>query len=324
MLPKIVFMGSDAIALPVLHFLHTEARPLCDLCGVVSQPDRPAGRGQKLTPNPISAYALEHHIPLQRPEKARLELRTWLESQKTSLVIVMAYGHILKETFLTTPQHGCVNLHASILPKYRGASPIQSAIANGETETGVTLMRIEPEMDTGATADVECVSIAPDDTGDSVFSKLAHASVPLLQRNLQKLLTGTLTFTEQNHAAATYTHKLNKEDGWLDFDAPAFVLKNRIQAFDPWPGTFCEHNGVRLKLSSAHFTDEHPQHPPGTIVNITHQHLSIATGKGILLVSKIQRPGGKMLPIREFIQGYPLPINTMLTGSKPTQPPSSG
>ncbi|MEM8549362.1 MAG: methionyl-tRNA formyltransferase, partial [Verrucomicrobiota bacterium] len=250
-LPKIAFMGSDAIAVPVLRYLAEEARGLCEVAGVYSQPDRPKGRGKKLQPNPLAAAALELGLPLLQPEKPGEDDVAWLADNGVQLVFVMAYGHILKKQLLATPPLGFVNFHASILPKYRGASPVETAVACGEAETGVSLMRIIAKMDAGAVCDVERVPIEPLDTGASVREKLAAATVPLLARNLESLLAGTATFTEQDDAQATYCRKLEKADGQLDFAAPAQVLAARINGLFPWPGCFCDCGKERLKLKEA-------------------------------------------------------------------------
>lgn len=311
---KIVFMGSDAIGLPVLEWLHRSAAKQAHLVAVLSQPDRPVGRGRKLQPNPISAYAREQGIELLQPEKPGDTTVAWMQAQSIDLAVVMAYGHMLRKKLLDTPPCGFVNLHASILPEYRGASPIQSCIAQGDVQTGVTLMRIEPAMDAGAVCDIERVPIEAQDTGASVFDKLAHASVPLLERNLLSLLEGTATFEEQDHAKATYTRKLTKEDGWLDFSQSAFVLKNRIQSLDPWPGTFCEHAGVRIKVRGAQVEDTCVDKPAGCVLGVQGDALRVATGEGVLRIAYMQRPGGKMLPVHAFLRGYRLVEGDVLSG----------
>lgn len=310
---KLAFMGSDAIGLPLLEFLHTLVSPTV-LRGVISQPDRPVGRGQKLTPNPIAAYARAQGIPLLQPHKPDAALSDWLCAEAIDLVIVMAYGHLLKPALLAIPPQGFVNLHASILPRYRGASPIQSAIAAGETETGVSLMRIEPAMDSGAVCDIEKVAITPTDTGASVFAKIAAASVPLTARHLASLLDGTAQFIPQDASQASYTRKLTKEDGFLDFNTPAHVLRNQIQAYDPWPSSFFQHQEQRLKVRQAWVIqgEDSSSCPPGTFLGIREGGFAVATGKGILGIREVQRPGGKMLPAADFLRGYPLESGILL------------
>ena len=313
-LPKVVFMGSDAIGIPVLESLSQDKR--IKLVAVISQPDRPVGRGRKLTPNPLAAYALEHRMPLLQPEKPDEGTHGWLCDEGIDLVVVMAYGHLLKKTLLEIPPQGFVNLHASILPEYRGASPIQSAIAQGESQAGVTLMRIEPAMDAGAVCDIERVDIETEDTSESVFDKLAQASVPLIARNLDALLDGSARFAPQDHSLATYTRKLSKDDGWLDFHASARVLKCRMQALEPWPSAFCEHKGARLKMSGSLVDATSCDKLAGTVLGVGDGYLRIATGEGVLCIERMQRPGGKMLPVTEFLRGYVLATGEVLESGK--------
>ncbi len=312
-------MGSDAIAVPVLEFLAKDARDLCAVAGVYSQPDRPKGRGKKLQPNPLAAAAIGLGLPLRQPEKPGPDDVAWMRDNDVQLVFVMAYGHILKKSLLATPSLGFVNFHASLLPKLRGASPVESAVATGEHETGVSLMRIIPKMDAGAVCDVERVSIEPNDTGASVREKLSAATVPLLARHLPTLLAGTATFTEQDEAQATYCRKLDKADGQLDFSASASALAARINGLDPWPGCSCEVGDVRLKLREAAVLE--PQvasdTPPGTVIAANAEGVDVAVGEGsVLRLHQLQRPGGKMLPAGDFLRGFALPLGTRLSGGE--------
>ena len=318
-------MGSDAIAVPVLKYLAQEAKGVCELAGVYSQPDRPKGRGKKLQPNPLAAAAQELGLTLLQPEKPGPDDVAWMRDNDIQLVLVMAYGHILKKSLLAAPPLGFVNFHASLLPKYRGASPVESAVASGETETGVSLMRIIPKMDAGAVCDVERVAIEPLDTGASVREKLSAATVPLLARNLESLLNGTATFTEQDEAQATYCRKLEKTDGQLDFSATASVLAARINGLDPWPGCYCEVGDVRVKLRAATvmqrgLPDESAgdiDRVPGSVLAASEDGVDIAAGKGsVLRVRQLQRPGGRMLPAGDFLRGFELPVGTVLGGSE--------
>ncbi len=314
---KIVFMGSDAIALPLLEWLRAEASAHgAELTAVYSQPDRPKGRGKKLQPNPVSAWALEHNVPLYRPEKPSGEDAQRLREEGVALVLVMAYGHILRKSLLAVPPRGFVNFHASLLPKFRGASPVETAVASGEAETGVTLMQITPPMDEGPACDAERVGIESTDTGASMREKLAAACPALLARNLAALLDGTAKFAEQDHAAATYCRKLEKADGALDFSAPASVLAARINGLDPWPGCFTDHGETRLKLRQATAdVAPSPSGAPGSVLETTEDSVRIATGEGTLCVRQLQRPGGKMLPAREFLRGYELSPGSVLSSA---------
>ncbi|WP_232767084.1 methionyl-tRNA formyltransferase [Geminisphaera colitermitum] len=216
-----------------------------------TQPDRAVGRGQKVTPNAIKIWAQSRSIPVYQPEKLTDETRAELAALAPDVTLVMAYGHILRDAFIATPRLGTLNLHTSLLPKYRGASPIQTAVACGERETGVTLMRIVRQLDAGPIADVERVPIGPLDTALEVEARLSAACVPLVARALPRLAAGTLEFREQDHAAATFCRKLTKADGVLDFSAPAAVLAARINGLFPWPACSVEIDGQRVKLGRA-------------------------------------------------------------------------
>ncbi|MBC2593565.1 methionyl-tRNA formyltransferase [Ruficoccus amylovorans] len=312
-------MGSDAIAVPVLRYLAVEAADKVVVAGVFSQPDRPKGRGKHLQPNPLAAAARELGLPLLQPEKPGADEAEWLEEQGVRLVFVMAYGHLLRKRLLAAPALGYVNFHASLLPKFRGASPVETAVACGEAETGVSLMRIVPKMDAGPVLDTEAVAVEPLDTGASVREKLSAATVPLLARNLDALLSGRAVFNEQDESAVTYCRKLEKTDGQLDFTAPAHVLASRINGLDPWPGCFCEVGETRLKVRQALALGSAvaPEHlAPGSVIEAGREGVDIATGNGVLRILQLQRPGGKMLPARDFLSGFDLPEGTRLEGGE--------
>jgi len=311
---RLVFLGSDPIALPLLNWLWetAEARASAQLVGVFTQPDRPVGRGQKITPNAIKQWALARGLPVHQPEKIDATALDTLAELRADLSLVMAYGHILRDEFIATPRLGTLNLHASILPAYRGASPIQTAVANGEKETGLSLMRIVRELDAGPVADVERVSIAPLDTALEVEAKLAAACVPLLARNLPKLAKGELVFREQDHAKATFCRRLEKSDGAVDFARPAAELAARINGLFPWPACSFQVGDKRIKCGLADVaTNVEPtvaaQAPePGTVLGADAEGLLISTGEGILRIRRLQRPGGQMLPAAEFLRGNPI------------------
>ena len=223
----------------------------------------------------------------------------------------MAYGHILGDAFITTPRLGSLNLHASLLPKYRGASPIQTAVACGESETGVALMRIVKKLDAGPVAEIERVGVASLDTALDVERKLATACVPLLARVWPRLCDSTLTFTPQDETKASYCRRLVKEDGRLDFAAPAPALAARINGLFPWPGCSVELNGVGVRVGLA---DAFPGKTgdPGTVMGLDMEGLLVAAGDGILRLRKFQRPGGRLLPAAEFFRGFPAVAGTRL------------
>ncbi|MBI5382675.1 MAG: methionyl-tRNA formyltransferase [Opitutae bacterium] len=319
---RIVFLGSDAIALPLLEWLAGPGRPLAEVVAVYTQPDRAVGRGQKVQPNAIKTWALAHGLPVWQPEKLTDAEREQLAAFSPDVALVMAYGHILRDAFIATPRLGTLNLHASLLPKYRGASPIQTAVACGERETGVALMRVVRQLDAGPVADVERVPIAPRDTALDIEGKLAAACVPLLARALPRFAAGELEFVEQAHAAATFCRRLVKDDGALDFAAPATALAARINGLFPWPACAVEHAGQPMKFGLADAlpagaAGESPA--PGTVLGADAEGLLIATGTGVLRVLRLQRPGGKMLAATEFLRGFPVAVGTVLP-SKPFPP----
>jgi methionyl-tRNA formyltransferase len=310
---KLVFFGSDPIALPLLNWLAGEGSGVAAIVAVFTQPDRPAGRGQKITANEIKTWALARGLPVYQPEKLTEDVRAQLVALGGDIGLVMAYGHILRDEFIATPRLGTLNLHTSLLPKYRGASPIQTAIASGERETGVSLMRIVKKLDAGPVADVERVAIMPRDTALEIEAKLAAACVPLVARSLPRLRDGTLAFATQDEGAVSHCRKLEKDDGMLDFGVPAAVLAARINGLFPWPACSVEFSNQMVKFGLADLSDTPTGgQTPGEILGADADGLLIATGDGTLRVRRMQRPGGRMLAAAEFLRGCPMPAGTRL------------
>jgi methionyl-tRNA formyltransferase len=309
---RLVFFGSDAIALPLLDQLAGEGSALAQVVAVFTQPDRPAGRGQKTEPNAIKRWAFARNLPVFQPEKPGEAARVQLAALKADIGLVMAYGHLLRDDFIATPRLGMLNLHTSLLPSYRGASPIQTAIACGERETGVTLMRIVRKLDAGPIADAERVPIHARDTAEYLETKLAAVCWPLVARVLPNLRDGKVAFTPQDEAQATYCRRLTKEDGAVDFAAPAAVLATRINGLFPWPGCAVEISGQPIKLGLADFEAAFAPGAAGTVLGADAESLRMATGQGVLRLLRLQRPGGKMLPAPEFLRGFPVATGTVL------------
>ena len=311
---RIVFMGSDAIALPALNWLTGEGRKVGQVVGVFTQPDRATGRGQKVQANAIKLWALERDLPVLQPAKFGAAEREQLAGFQPDLTLVMAYGHILRQEVIDTPRLGTLNLHTSVLPAYRGASPIQTAIAGGETETGVTLMRMVLQLDAGPVADVARVKVDPLDTAHDVEGKLAQACVPLLARGLPRIATGTQQYTAQDDGSATYCRRLEKTDGVLDFNAPAAELAARINCLVPWPGCAVVINGQPVKLGLAEVCGLIDYKPAGAgiVIGADADGVLIGTGQGLLRLRRLQRPGGRMLPAAEFLRGFPVAPGTLL------------
>lgn len=316
---KFVFMGSDAIALPALDWLASGG--FGRIVAVFTQPDRAVGRGQKVQPNAIKLWAESKGLPVHQPEKFGAAEREQLAGYAPDLTLVMAYGHILKQEVIDTPRLGTLNLHTSVLPKYRGASPIQTATASGDRETGVTLMKMVLQLDAGPVAGVERVAVAPLDTAAEVEAKLAQACVPLLARCLPAIADGAQNFTPQDAAQATFCRRLEKGDGVLDFTAPAGTLAARINGLNPWPGCSVEISGQPVKLGLADMppSSEPRLDTPGTVVGHDADGLLVATGQGVLRLRRLQRPGGKLLPAGEFLRGFPVAPGTVLP-SRPMPP----
>jgi len=313
-LPNIVFFGSDAICLPVLNYLKGDASDQCVLRAVISQPDRRQGRGKKLQPNPVAAWAAESGIELLQPEKPTRELAEWLIAEQTAVSLVMAYGHFLQKSLREAAPQGMWNFHGSLLPNYRGASPVETALASGDAETGVGLMQVVREMDAGAVADFETVRIGDTDTGPDLRVKVGEAVVPLLRRNLKAMLAGELKLTEQDLNEVTYCRKMCKEDGAVDFSQSAVATYNRLRAFTPWPGGYFDHGESRIKIGRAsvelHCTaiDE-----PGTVLSISPT-VRVATSEGAICFHELQRPGARMLPVADFLHGYAMAEGDRLVG----------
>ncbi len=311
---KLVFLGSDPIALPLLDWLAGEGSAVARVVAVVTQPDRPAGRGQMVAANAIKAWATAYNLPVHQPEELTAEVQAQLASYAPDVALVMAYGHILRDEFITLPRLGTLNLHTSLLPKYRGASPIQTAIASGERETGVTLMRIVRKLDSGPVADVERTPIAPLDTAAEVETRLAAASVALVARALPRLQAGALDFTPQDEAGATYCRRHEKADGALDFSQPAPVLAARVNGLFPWPSCRISLLGQEVRLG---LSDALPgAGAVGAVLGADAEGLLVGTGNGILRLRRLQRPGGKLLPASDFLRGFPVPAGSQI----PSQP----
>ena len=256
--------------------------------------------------NPVKAWAGENGVKILDPAKPLEPEVTWLRQEGVVLAMVMAYGHILSSALLDAPDAGTYNLHGSVLPAYRGASPVETALAQGEKETGATLMRVVSRMDAGPIVDTEITPIAPDDDGPRLREKLSVACVPLLRRNLPALLAGEAAETPQDEKAATYCRKLRKADGALDFYAPAAVLARRVTAFRGWPGSWFEVQGVRVKVGSAKVVESCGEIVPGQVILPSPREVAIGTPEGALSLLELQRPGGRMMPTAEFLSGFPL------------------
>jgi len=309
---RLVFMGSDTVALPLLDWLAGEGSGAARLVGIFTGPDRPSGRGQTIGPNAVRAWADGRPTQVLQPERLGASELAALIALRPDVALVVAYGQILKDEFISAPRLGTLNLHASLLPLYRGASPIQAAIASGDRATGMTLMRIIRELDAGPVAGEERVPIAALDTAAETGAALARAAVPLVARSLPLLARGELPFRAQDPARASFCRRLGRADGVLDFAVGAPALAARINALHPWPSVALEIGGATVKLGLADALDGRPAGAPGAVLGSDADGLLVATASGVLRIRRLQRPGGRMLGAREFVRGYPVPTGTLL------------
>lgn len=296
---NIVFAGTPEFTLPCLDALSKSSH---HLIAVYTQPDRPAGRGRKLQPSAVKNWALSQQIPVYQPENFRSdEAVTTLASLKPDVMVVIAYGLILPRKVLAIPHFGCINVHASLLPRWRGASPIQHAILHGDTETGVTIMQMDAGMDTGdKLAEAHC-PIFPDDTAEILHDRLALLAAEPLLSTLNALELGQAEPEIQNNAKATYASKINKEDALIDWNKMAYEIHNQIRAYNPWPIAYTRAGEETVRIHRAHVVEYTGQATPGTILKLDKQGMLVAAGKDAIMVEYIQFPGSKVLKIVDWL-----------------------
>jgi methionyl-tRNA formyltransferase len=301
---KVVFLGTSEFSCPSLEILLASSH---EILAAVTQPDRPKGRGQKLAFSPIKSLSLAKNLPVFQPEKVRdpsfLEV---LKSLYPDLLVVVAYGQILAPSVLSIPPRGCVNVHASLLPKYRGAAPIARAILGGETRTGVTTIFMDRGMDTGPILLTAETEIGDSDTTGTLHDRLAGMGADLLARTLDGLEKGIITPRPQDPSEATYAPKIEKEEGQIKWDTPARQLFNLLRAFDPRPGAFTLWGGRVLKLFLPKLIEEEATENPGTVAQTSANGVRIATSHGYLLVGELQMENRSRMTAAEFLRGYPL------------------
>jgi methionyl-tRNA formyltransferase len=288
---RIVFAGTPEFAAEHLKALIDSPY---QIVAVYTQPDRPAGRGQKLMPGPVKQLALQHDIQvLQPPTLRNAEAQAELAALKPDLMVVVAYGLILPQAVLDIPRLGCINSHASLLPRWRGAAPIQRAVQAGDAESGVTVMRMEAGLDTGPMLLKTITPISAEDTGGSLHDRLAELGPPAVLRAIAGLADGTLQGEIQDDTLANYAHKLNKDEARVDWTRPAEELERLVRAFNPWPLCHSTLNGEALKIHGAALAEG--QGAPGTVLDASKEGLVVACGQGALRLTRLQLPGGKPL-----------------------------
>jgi methionyl-tRNA formyltransferase len=306
----IIFMGTPDFAVPTLHLLSQKGY---DVALVVTQPDRPKGRGRKLVPPPVKVKALELNLEVTQPSTLKSkEFTDQIKRIQPDFLVVIAFGHILSDKILQLPKFGAINIHASLLPEYRGPAPIQWAIINGDSQTGITTMFMDKGMDTGNVLLTEKEPILPEDTAATLHDRLANSGADLLIRTLKDYAAHKLKPIVQDHSKATYAPLLKKQDGHIDWQRPAEELEPFIRGMTPWPGAFTFHNETRLKIFKAAPIPENISEAAGTILKAFPDELRVATGRGALSILEIQGPSGKRLDVADFLRGYRLPPGTIL------------
>jgi methionyl-tRNA formyltransferase len=307
---RTVFMGSPDFAVPSLEALCASE----EVVAVVTQPDKPKGRGRALAPPPVKESAVAHGVRVLQPDRIRGDAgaaaRAELLALAPDLIVVAAYGKILPTAVLDIPPYGCVNVHASLLPRYRGAAPIQWAIIRGETESGVTIMRMDEGMDTGPMLLRGAVPITPEETAGSLEAKLAPLGARLLLETLDRLKQGPLEAEPQDHARATLAPRLAKDDGRVDFAQPAERVRDLVRGVDPWPGAFTSLAGERLLLFMPKLVSGGGV--PGTVLGADRDGLIVACGTGAVAFRELQLAGRKRLPAQALLAGRAVPPGTLL------------
>ena len=313
---RLVFAGTPEFARTALTSLHHAGH---EIALVLTQPDRPAGRGMKLQASAVKQYALEHHMPVCQPHSLRLDgkysdealaAQQAIADAHAELMVVVAYGLLLPEWTLHSVPKGCLNIHASLLPRWRGAAPIQRAIEAGDSDTGVCIMHMDAGLDTGAVLMRESLPISHTDTSASLHDKLAAVGSRLILDTLSSL--PQLQAKEQTTEGVTYAAKILKDEALIDWQLPAVRLSQRIRAFDPFPGahTFCEGQVLKIWSATAFNSDTHAT--PGSVVQLHADAFDVATGDGVLRVMQVQRPGGKRISAAEFLHSHALSVGMLL------------
>ena len=309
---RVVFMGTPEFAVPCLAALHADDN--CEVIGVYTQPDKPRGRGQKLLPSPVKAWAEEHGLPVHQPVKIKTEEATAeLRGLKPDLVVVVAFGQILSQEILDIPPHGCINVHGSLLPRYRGAAPMQWCVINGETKTGITTMMMDAGLDTGDMLLKEELTIGPDMTLEEVHDNLMEMGAQVLMKTIEELRAGTLKRVPQE-GESNYAPMLTKETGHIDWQKSAQEIHNLVRGLNSWPGAYTSHEGQKFKIWRTVLTGETVTAGinAGEILTAdSSQGLKVAAGDGqVLAITELQAPGKKKMQAQDYLRG-----NSLAAGS---------
>ncbi len=323
---KVAFAGTPEFARTALQALHAAG---FELPLVLTQPDRPAGRGMKLQASPVKRFALDHGIAVAQPRSLRLdgkypddaaETRDALQAAQPDVMVVAAYGLILPQWVLDLPRFGCLNIHASLLPRWRGAAPIHRAIEAGDAETGITIMQMDAGLDTGDMLLTEKRAIGPRATTATLHDELAALGGRMIVEALELTARGGLTATPQPGEGVTYAHKIEKHEATIDWSQPAALIERRIRAFDPFPGASTLLGDAVIKIWGAEIDGFLPNEAglPGQISSVNDEGITVTCGDGRLRLTELQRPGGKRLLVRDFLRGFPLHAGQRL-GAAPTE-----
>ena len=316
---KIVYMGTPDFAVNPLHAL---AESGYEVTGVVTQPDKPKGRGKSLLPTPVKEEALKHGFPVYQPVKVRdPEFLQVLEKLEPDIIVVAAFGQIIPKSILELPKYGCINIHASLLPKYRGAAPIQQAVIDGEKESGVTIMRMGTGLDTGDMISRIVVPIAKDETGGTLFDKLAEAGAKLLVETLPHIFDGTAVYEKQPEESPTpYAGMITKQMGLINFGKSAAELERLVRGLNPWPSAFTFWNGKTLKVWESFVVKSEEtgaeKSEPGTVVKTDKKGIYVACGEDVLVLSQVQLEGKKRMDADAFLRGCHIETGSRFTDKK--------
>ncbi|WP_028777025.1 methionyl-tRNA formyltransferase [Shimazuella kribbensis] len=308
---RVIFMGTPTFAVPSLLTLIEEGY---EIVSVVTQPDRPVGRKKILTPPPVKEVAIQHHIPVFQPEKIRLpEGIDYVKEMKPDLIVTAAFGQILPREILEIPKFGCINVHASLLPKYRGGAPIHQALIDGEKETGVTIMYMVEALDAGDMINSRSIPITEEDHVGSLFEKLSLVGAELVKETLPALIQGKITPVPQNEDQATFAPNIKREKEEINWHRSAIEIRNQIRGMHPWPGAFTYWKGQAFKVWWAELVEETPEGKiPGQIWDLTPGGIFVATASGSLRLADIQPAGKKRLAAGDFVRGRQMNVGEML------------
>lgn len=308
---RVIFMGTPDFAVETLRAILAAGH---EVALVVTQPDKPKGRGRALQEPAVKQCAKEQNLPVYQPRRIReAESIEYLRQYRPDIIIVAAFGQILPKEILQMPAYGCVNVHASLLPKYRGAAPIQWAVINGDAVSGVTIMRMDVGLDTGDMIEQREITLAEDETGGSLFEKLSAEGARLCVETMEKIAAGTAVFTEQDASEATHVGMISKGMGNIDWNQPAEVIERMIRGLNPWPSAYTKLNGKTLKIWRARVKAGKKSRDAGKIISVGKKEIEVQTGEGILSLLEVQLEGKKRMETEAFLRGYEVEKDTMLT-----------